>query len=331
MLRKDFKGVILFSAILFLFPPVGYVYAQKLIVSYAGTGGAYFPLAVAGEAGLFKKYGLEVDLIFVVGSLGLNTLVSGRTPIIAVSPLIIVLGAARASDAVMIATMTNTLPYLLVARPEIKTKEDLRGKRVAISRFGSATDLVMQMALQQGLGLVPMKDVTILQLGDAPTRLAALESNVVQASVFTPPTHLVAKKKGFSILVDIASLRLRIPNSTLATTRFYLNSNRENVRKFLMAYIEGIKLMKSDPEFSIKILSRQSRVTDRESLEEAYRIYGEAVPEKPYLDVSSVQKVIDFVSKSNPEAGKVKVEDVMDMGLLQEIDRSGFIDSLYKR
>jgi len=98
-----------------------------------------------------------------------------------------------------------------------------------------------------------------------------------------------------------------------------------------MAYIEGIKLTKSDPEFSIKILSRQSRVTDRESLEEAYRIYSEAIPEKPYLDVSSVQKVIDFVSKSNPEAGKVKVEDVMDMGLLQEIDRSGFIDSLYKR
>ena len=331
MRREQFVKIILFSVLFFFFSGVRDAHTDKLIVSYAGTGGAYFPLSVAAEAGLFQKYSFDVDLVFVVGSLGLNTLVSGRTPIVAISPLIIALGAARGSDAIMIATMTNTLPYLLVARPEIKTKEDLRGKRVAISRFGSATDLVMQMALQEGLGLVPGKDVTILQLGDAPTRLAALESNVAQASVFTPPTHLVAKKKGFSILVDITALRLRIPNSTLVTTRSYLNSHRENVRKFLMAYIEGIKLMKSEREFSIKVLSRQSRVTDRESLEEAYKIYGEAVPEKPYLDVSSIQKVIDFVSKNNPEVGKVKAEDIIDMSLLQEIDRSGFIDSLYKR
>ena len=116
MSREQFVKITLFSVLFVFFSDVRNAHTDKLIVSYAGVGGAYFPLSVAAEAGLFRKYGFDVDLVFVVGSLGLNTLVSGRTPIVAISPLIIALWAARGGNAIMIATMTNTLPYILVAR-----------------------------------------------------------------------------------------------------------------------------------------------------------------------------------------------------------------------
>ena len=141
----------------------------------------------------------------------------------------------------------------------------------------------------------------------------------------------VAKKKGFSIIVNVAALGLKIPNSALATTRSYIKSNREIVRKYLMAYIEGIKVLKSDPALSMRSLSRYTRVTDAESLEEAYRVYAEAIPDRPYFDLPSIQRMIDFYKKSRPEMAKLKAEDVVDMSLLQEIDQSGFIDTLYKK
>ena len=153
----------------------------------------------------------------------------------------------------------------------------------------------------------------------------------MQATVLTPPTNLVAKKKGFSIIVNVAALGLKIPNSALATTRSYIKSNREIVRKYLMAYIEGIKVLKSNPALSMRILSRYTRVTDAESLEEAYTIYAGAIPARPYIDLPSIQKVIDFYKKDRPEMAKVKAEQIVDTSVLQEIDQSGFIDTLYKK
>jgi len=304
-------------------------HAEKLSVAYAALGGGQLPLFVTEAAGLFKKHGLDVELVFIEGgSRAVTTLVSGQTPIIGGDPSALALAAGRGSDVVMIASMTNTLPYFMVARPEIKTKEDLKGKRVAVSRFGSASDFVTRMALE-GLGLVPDKDVAIVQVGAVPTRFAALESGTIHATVLTPPTNLLAKKKGFTILVNVAALGLKIPNSAIATTRSYLSSRRDILRRFLMAYLEGIKVLSSDPSFSMKTLAKYSRVTEPESLREAYNVYAAANPARPYVDPPSIQKVIDFLSKQQPEMAKLKPEEIIDMTVLQEIDRSGYIDSLY--
>jgi len=303
--------------------------AQKLSSAYGAIGGTFLPMWVTHEVGLFKKHGLDVDLVFVRGgSIAAAAIVSGQTPI-AGTDIAVVSMAGGGADIVFIATMVNTLPYFLVARPEIKTKEDLRGKRAAISRFGSASDFVTRMALE-GLGLAPDRDVAIVQIGAVPDRFAAMEANLVQATVLTPPTNLIAKKKGFPIIVNVAALGLKIPNSALATTRSYLRSNREIVRKYLMAYLEGIKVLKSDPALSKRILSRYTRVSEAESVEEAYRIYAGAIPDRPYFDLPSIQRMIDFYKKSRPEMAKLKAEDVVDMSVLQEIDQSGFIDALYK-
>ncbi len=305
--------------------------ADKLAVAYGAIGGGQLPLFVTEAAGLFKKHGLDVELVFIEGgSRSVTALVSGQTPIIGGDPSAMTLAASRGSDVVMIASMTNTLPYFMAARPEIKTKEDLKGKRIAVSRFGSASDFVTRMALE-GLGLVPDKDVAIVQVGAVPTRFAALESGTIHATVLTPPANLLARKKGFTILVNVAALGLKIPNSAIGTTRAYLNSHRDIVRRFLSAYIEGIKVLRSDPAFTMKTLAKYSRVTEPESLKEAYEVYSAANPERPYIDPPSIQKVIDFLAKQRPETGKLKPENIIDMSVLQEIDRSGFIDSVYGR
>ncbi|MBI4528552.1 MAG: ABC transporter substrate-binding protein [Deltaproteobacteria bacterium] len=306
-----------------------HAHAQKLRSAYGALGGTFLPMWVTHDAGLFKKYGLDVDLVFVTGgTMAVTAIASGQTPIAGAGASMVPI-AGSGADIIFIADMVD-MPYFLVARPEIKTKEDLRGKRAGISRFGSSSDFATRMALE-GLGLVPDKDVAILQIGAVPDRFAAMENNIVQATVLTPPINLIAKKKGFPIILNVAALGLKIPDSGLVTTRSYIKSSREIVRKYLMAYLEGIKVLKSDPSVSMKILSRYTRVTDMASLEEAYRFYAAAVPDRPYVDVPSVQKVIDFYKKGRPEMAKLKAEQVIDMSVLQEIDQSGFIDALYKK
>jgi ABC-type nitrate/sulfonate/bicarbonate transport system substrate-binding protein len=170
----------------------------------------------------------------------------------------------------------------------------------------------------------------MVQIGAVPTRLAALESGTIHATVLTPPNNLLARKKGFTILVNVAALGLKIPNSVIGTTRSYIGSHRDTVRKFVMAYVEGIKILRTDPSFSIDTLAKYSRVTDAESLQEAYKVYSAANPARPTIDPPSIQKIIDFLSRQRSDVAKVKPEDVIDMSILQEIDRSGFIDSIYR-
>ena len=318
----------IFLAMVFVGLSAADVKAQKLSSAYGALGGTFLPMWVTQDAGLFKKYGLDVDLVFVTGgSIAVTALASGQTSIVGAGASMVPL-AGSGADIVFIADMVD-MPYFLVARSEIKSKDDLRGKRVGISRFGSSSDFATRTALQE-MGLVPDKDVAILQIGAVPDRFAAMDANIVQATVLTPPINLVAKKRGFSILLNVASLGLKIPDSGLVATRSYIHSSREIVRRYLMAYLEGIKVMKSNPALSMKSLSRYTRVTDTQSLEEAYKFYAGAVLERPYVDIPSVQKVIDFYKKSRPAMEKLKAEQIVDMGILSEIDKSGFIDALYK-
>ncbi|MBI4526652.1 MAG: ABC transporter substrate-binding protein [Deltaproteobacteria bacterium] len=323
-----FALAVIFSLIV---TPFGASHAQKLLVPYPALGGTSLALWITHDAGLFRKYGLDVDLVFMGGGgRTVRVLLAGQSRIASVDPTALVQAAAGGVDVVMVSAMTGTLPYLLVTRPEIQTKEDLKGKKIAVSGFGGASDFVTRLVLE-GLGLSPDRDVVIMQVGDVPTRLMALESKTVHATVLVPPAHLLAKRKGLSVLVDIAGLGIKIPNSTIGTTRAHLSSHRDVVRKFLMAFLEGIKVLKSDAAFSINVLSKYSRTTDRDSLSAAYEIYAKIHPERPYVDPPSINKIIDFFSKRRPEIANLKPDEMIDMSLLREIDQSGFIDSLYKK
>src|SRR3989337_863422 len=198
MNRRLYQSLVL---LVVLFSFVVHAHAQKLRSAYGALGGTFLPLWVTHDAGLFKEHGLDVDLVFVTGgTMAVTAIASSRTPIAGADASMVPI-AGSGADIVFIADMVD-MPYFLVARPEIKTKEDLRGKRAGISRFGSSSDFVTRMALE-GLGLAPDRDVAIVQIGAVPDRFAAMEANLVQATVLTPPTNLIAKKKGFPIIVNV--------------------------------------------------------------------------------------------------------------------------------
>jgi NitT/TauT family transport system substrate-binding protein len=234
------------------------------------------------------------------------------------------------SDMTMIAGYVNTLPYSIVAGKGIAKFEQLKGTKAAISRFGSTSDLAMRFALERN-GLVPGKDVTIIQLGDQTTRFAGLTGGSVQSTLISPPFDITAKKLGYNVLGDMADLELPYQHETIATTDRFLKERPETARKFLRAFIAGIRLWMTDDRKTKEILAKRLRIKDKEVVDETYAAYRKLTEKKPYPTLKGIEFQIEDVAKKNAKAKGVKPEEFIDIALLKELDQSGFIDKLYKK
>jgi len=314
--------------------PIPWASAQlkKLNLSYTATSPYQAVVIIAQQAGLFRKNGLDVSLIFVAGgSLGIQAMVGGDVPMTQADGSASVAASLAGVDVVMIASFLNTFPYSLVSLPEIKTVEQLKGGKIAISRFGSATDLGVRMALAK-LGLNPEKDVTLLQVGAQTARVAGLQSKAVQATIITPPFTLTARKQGYNVLIDMAQLNIPYQLTALVTSRAYVKSQPDIVMAVMKSVAEGIHFYKTQKEPSIKILSKYLQTTDREALEETYReVSLKVVPEKPYPTLSGIQTILDELGTKNSKAKAAKPEDFVDMSFVKRLDDEKFFDRLYKR
>ncbi|HEY6200408.1 MAG TPA: ABC transporter substrate-binding protein [Candidatus Binatia bacterium] len=305
---------------------------KKLNLSYTATSPYQAVVIIAQQAGLFRKYGLDVTLIFMAGgSLGISAMMSGEVPITQADGSASVGASVAGVDVVMFGSFLNTFPYSLVSLPEIKTVEQLKGTKIAISRFGSATDLSVKMALAK-VGLNPDKDVTLLQVGAQTARAAALQSKNVQATIITPPFTLTARKLGFNTLIDMAQLNIPYQLTALVSSRAYIKAHHDIIASVIRASSEAIHFYKTQKEASIKILSKYLQTTDREALEETYReVSLKAVPDKPYPTLAGVQTILDELSAKTPKLKSAKPEDFVDMSFVKELDEEKFFDRLYKR
>jgi NitT/TauT family transport system substrate-binding protein len=300
----------------------------KLNVGYVGINSDNVIAWVAKEAGIFAKNGLDVQLIyFAGGSTSVMALVSGESPIIQTGAPPIVNAVLGGSDPVMIAGGVVTLDYWLLSRPEIKTPEQLKGGAVAISRFGSSSDFIVRYALQK-IGLTPVKDVAILQIGALPDRLAAMESKRVQATVLAPPAMYVAQKRGFNILADVAALGLAYQATGVATTRKFIREHPEVVRKYIKAHVDAVHRFKTDRETGTRILAKYLGLMDKEILDRTYEgaIAENKLPAKQYPTLAGIKTILE----ADPKAKSSKPEEFADMRFIKELDDSGYIDSLYK-
>jgi NitT/TauT family transport system substrate-binding protein len=305
---------------------------KKLNLSYTATSPYQAVVIIAQQAGIFRKYGLDVTLIFMAGgSLGIQAMVGGDVPITQADGSASVGAAVAGIDVVMFGSFLNTFPYSLVTLPEIKTVEQLKGAKIAISRFGSATDLSIKMALAK-VGLNPEKDVTLLQIGAQTARAAALQSKSVQATIITPPFTLTARKLGYNTLIDMAQLNIPYQLTALVTSRAYIKTHHDIISAVIRASSEAIHFYKTQKEPSLKILSKYLQTTDREALEETYReVSLKAVPDKPYPTLAGVQTIIDELSAKNPKLKTAKPEDFVDMSFVKQLDDEKFFDKLYKK
>ena len=304
---------------------------KKIRIVYSSISGNMAPLWVTYEKGFFRRYALDVELILVEGgSRAVQTLVSGDAALAQMAGAAVIQSNLTGADVVMIAGILNTMNYEFIVDKNIQRPDQLKGKAVAVSRFGSSSDFATRFALHR-YGLVPGKDVSILEIGTQPDRFAALEAGRIQAVMLEIPLTHKAKKMGFRVLANLKMLGLEYQHTGIATTRGLIKSQPELIRNFMKAYVEGIHYYKTHRKESLAVIAKYLRTNDAEALKEIYEDIGLAlVPEKPYPTLKGIGVMLDELRGKEPKAQTARPEQFVDLTFVKELDSSGVIDRLYK-
>jgi NitT/TauT family transport system substrate-binding protein len=309
------------------------VIAEPLRVGIPGLSAEFAPVWAANDRGLLKKYGFESEIIAMQGGTQLAQAVIGASIPIAVMGGAYLTAAVRGADLVMIATHMDKFPYSLIVKPNIKKVEDLKGTKLAISRFGSSSDAGLRVALQK-LGLNPDKDVTILQVGGQTERFAALKGGTVDGTVVIPPLSGAAQRLGYNALINMTELGIPYPQEGVVVSRQMIGSRRETIIRFLKAYIEGVKELKTDKEFAIAVMAKHLRLDrkkDREALEDSFKeVVIEQMLKIPSINLEAIKVGLDLLGKDKPARASSNPRDYVDGTLIQELVKSGFTEQLYK-
>ena len=320
----------------FLIATVSLASAQqiRLNVGYSAVSADQLPAWVAKETGLFAKNGLDVQVIFFTGgTTAILALISGDVPVTQVSGPGLVNSVLAGSDPVFVAAGMTSLNYVLMGKREIKTGDQLKGGTLAISRFGSATDTIARFALKR-IGLLPGKDVTLVQVGSGPDRLSAILTGRVTAAVINPPSSFLAEKKGLVIVADVAKMDLVFQHTGAATTRRFIREHADTVRRYVKAHVEAVHRMWTDKETTVKVLRKyMGSGLDREILEKSYDnvMHESFYPKKQYPSLEGLKTVLEDIAERDPRAKTAKPEQFVDFTFIRELDQSGFIDGLYKK
>ena len=305
--------------------------SKTIAIAYSGISPSQAPAWVAYEQGFFKKNGLDVQLIFIEsGSRAVQTLISGDVAAAQVAGTSVIQSSLKGSGLVMIAGFLNTMDYKLIVAHDITRPDQLKGKTVAVSRVGSSSDFATRYALDK-YGLIPDKDVSILQIGSQPARFSALETGKIQAVMIAIPLTAKAKKMGFNTLADLQMLGLEYQHTGLAVTRNLIKTQPDLVRNILRSFVEAIHYMKVNRKETLTVLAKYLKTDDADALDEAYESIIQAlVPEKPYPTLKGIDIILRELGTKDPDARSAKPEQFVDLTFIKELDNSGFIDRLYK-
>jgi ABC-type nitrate/sulfonate/bicarbonate transport system substrate-binding protein len=301
--------------------------AAPLRIAYSAISGAMSSLWVAQEGGYFKREGLDTELLYIGGgSLLIQSMISGDVPF-AYGPSVPEINASlRGADLVLIGNTGNSLVFSIMSRPEIKQPAQLKGKKVGVTRLGGSTDWALDAALKQwGLD---RRELTVIQTGGMPEGLAGLIAGALDAVVLSPPSNFRAAKAGMHELVDVGQLKIIFPNTPLSASESFIKSHRETALRFLRGFTQGLHRLRTDKEFSMKVLSKYTKVTDAETLGQLHQTYGVRYSGDriPYIRAEGVDEIL----KRTPgkEAREAKVNGFIDNSLLKELEQSGWFKSL---
>lgn len=330
MTRNFATAIVTILALFCLHNPL-HAQPAKVAIGYSGMSADQLVIWVAKETGIFAKNNIDAQLIyFTGGTTSMMAMIAGETPLIQASGPGVVSAGLSGADPVYVVGGITTLDYWLMTQPEIKTPEQLKGGSIAVARFGGAADFVARFALAK-LGLVPVKDVAILQVGSTPERFAALETKRVQGSVFPPAANFIAQKRGFHLLADVTALGLAYQHQGGVTTRKFIREKPEVVRNFVKSYIEATHRTKTDRQTAMKILTKYLRLTDKELLEKTYdsSVLDSKLPPRQYPSLEGIKTILNEAALKDPKAKAAKPADFVDARFVEEFDKSGFIDNLY--
>jgi NitT/TauT family transport system substrate-binding protein len=317
-----------------LFLLIPYAHARDQIrIGLSSVSAIHGAIWVAEEKGFLRKHGLDAEVI-VTGqgaTAGVSALIAGDIQFLNSAGDAIINAQLRGADAVIIAAVINKGLQRIMARPEIKTPEDLKGKKVGVTRFGAVSHLVLQLMLQRW-GMEP-NDVQVLQVGSSPAMIASLGKGGIDAAVLTVPSVFVAEDRGYRILADLADTDISYLHAMFNTTRKYLRANRDITRRFLEAYLEGIAYFKQHKRESLEVLKKKLRIDSgsERNLERSYDLLaGKFYEAMPYPSTKGIQTVLGFLEKDNPKAKGADPKSFVDDSVLREIDASEFVKNLYR-
>jgi NitT/TauT family transport system substrate-binding protein len=302
----------------------------QLKVAYPTTVGSMAVLWVTKEARIFEKHGLQVELIYIGGSSKVvQAMLAKEIPIAEIAIPAVIQANLAGADLVMVAGPNHKPGQKIMVRPEIKTREELKGKKIGVTRFGTSDDFLLRYVLGQW-GIAPDREVALIQMGGSQETLAGMIAKSVDGGLLSSPLHLRAEKLGFSMLADLSAIGVDYQGAGVVTTQRYLRENRDTIRRYLRAYVEGLHKLKTDKAFSMKVIGKYSRISEADALEETYQHYAvKVMPRVPYPTIKGIQMVLDEMNSRNAKAKSLQPGSFIDVENLQELEQSGFIKSLY--
>jgi NitT/TauT family transport system substrate-binding protein len=304
---------------------------RKIRVAITSISGSMVPPWAAHEAGIFKKYGLQVEVIATPSGIqGTNALIANEVSFLQIAGGTTTGAAVGGADLKIVATMTATLVLNLAVRPEIEKPEQLRGKSIGISRFGTSLHSGARLAAKH-YGLEPGKDVHIVEIGAGDWIVSAMQGNRVQAGVFGYPATSRAVKFGNRVMLHLPTLNIPYASTGVSTRGDIIRDDPDLVRRYLSAQIEAIALMKKDRPFTLKVLSKYLRTNDMDLLNESYDIQiAKYMQKTPLPTAEAVRSVLEELTDRNPKAKDLDPNKFFDDRFVRQLQAENFIDSLYR-
>ena len=316
--------------LIFLTAAVGTA-AERIRIGYSSISGSYLGIWVAHDAGFFAKEGLDDQMILIPSGSQLGQVVTaGEVDIAALNGSSAMAAALQGADLKVVGNTTNKLIFSIYVRPEVKSIEGLKGKKIGVTRFGSATDIAARFALRKH-NLDPQKDVSILQMGAMTSIMGGLQGGSIDAGLVSPPTLFAVEKMGFKELVSVTDMNLAFPNPSLVVQGGIMRGKPDLVDRFMRAYARGIQRAKSDKEFTFKSIAKYTKIEDPSVLQKAYDLYvGKVLERAPYINMAGMRNALDDLAKTVPAAKDAKPEQFIDTRFLDHLEQSGLLKELYR-
>ncbi len=325
------RVLIIFALVMFILPWISAAQGQtlkRIRIGYPSISFRQSNVWVAREQGLFNKYGLDVEPVLLRGGqVATQALASGDPPIVNIGT--VVQANLAGHNLVLVAAVETKYDMIVFARPGITQLEQLKGKRLAITGFGSTTHF-SSIILMKHLNFEP-KDLALIPVGLDPERIAAVKSGVVDATLITSSGAPLARKAGLTELLQIGDLGVEVQGNGFATSRAYLSSNRETVKSALKGFVEAIYYIYANKKEAQAVFAKYMRTNDPNVLEDSYQGYIRSIPKKPYPTLKGIQFLLDVLAPTIPQAKNAKPEQFVELSLLQELEKEGFFNEMAKR
>jgi NitT/TauT family transport system substrate-binding protein len=327
MTRSKFIGVILFVVVS---TAIASAQDQRIRVGFSAMSGSMAWLWTAKEGGYFDQHGLKVDLVYVGGTAQLfQAMLAGEIAFgIGGGPALINANQQRRSI-VGVAGTLNRMVMKIMASPQIKVPADLRGKRIAVTRFGTTTDFSARLFLKYWAPAVE-KEAAIIQVGSVPNILDSLLSGASQVGALSPPAHLQAERAGFAELMDLSKREIFYPYTYVTVTTGFLDKSSNLIRPFLAGVVEGIRRFKTDKPFAKRQIGKYLRIDDDKVLETTHQLFADLFERVPYIKREGVSSLAQILAESDPRIESVNLGSVVEDRYVRELETSGFIKNIYR-